>query len=350
MRDAVLRALVAAVGLLLVALMLVNWNALVWLGGPQATNDAQTRGDPVFVMSEVSGYVTADAVDDDQPVRRGQTLFRVEDDVSRAERDRAAAMVAQAEAAVRVSEAQIAAAGASVAVAGAGVAATQASLTYAREEQGRWNALANTAGDLLQQRQRANSEAESQSRTLESDRANVASAAASVREMERRLDERRATLLARRHELELAEISLRWTRVVAPADGVVGRRLVRPGQYVEPGRRLITFVPLPDIWVVAYYREEQVATMRVGQAVDIHVDAFPQHAFHGRIDSFEPTSQIWTQLFPPDRATGNFTKIVQRVPVKIVLVPPVPEGARLVPGLSVETAVLTGSASNAGPR
>ncbi len=339
----VVRALVAALGLGLVAVMLVDWNSLVWLGGPQGTNDAQTRGDPVFVQAQASGYVTEVAVNDYDAVRRGQLLYRIEDDTYRAEVDRAAAQVAEAVAQVHETEARIGVQDATVDTATKNADATAATLGFAREDQARFNALAGTPGDLLRERQRANTAAQTQAATLDADRSTIGANVAQVRTLRAQLVQQQALLDSRRHALDLARISLGWTRVVAPADGVVTERLVRPGQLVGPGRRLISFVPLPDVWVVAWYREEQVADMRVGQAVDIHVDAYPDHVFAGRIDSFEPTSQAWTQVFPPDRATGNYTKVVQRVPVKITFVAPVPQFARLIPGLSVETSVRTGS-------
>ena len=338
----VVRALVAALGLLLVAAMLVDWNSLAWLGGPEATNDAQTRGAPVLIESQASGYGTEVAVDDYEAVRRGQLLYRIEDDTYRAEVDRAAAQVAEAVAQVHETEARIGVQDATTDTAARNADATAASLGFARADQARFNALAGTPGDLLRERQRANTTAQTQAATLEADRSTIGASVAQGRTLRAQLVQQQALLDSRRHALELARISLGWTRVVAPADGVVTERLVRPGQLVGPGRRLISFVPLPDVWVVAWYREEQVVGMRVGQAVDIHVDAFPDHMFAGRIDSFEPTSQAWTQVFPPDRATGNYTKVVQRVPVKITFEAPAPD-ARLIPGLSVETSVRTGS-------
>ena len=350
MKAAVLRAIVAAVGLAMVAVMLVDWNAIVWLGGPQATNDVQTRSDPVFLMSQVPGYVTADAVNDDEQVHKGQVLFRIEDDVYRAERDRAAAAEAEAKATVDVLQAQIGAAGAAIDATRATVSADTATLTYARQEQGRWNALAGTAGDLLQERQRANAQARSQNEAVTASQSEVAAAISTRKELQQRLGAAEAMLQSRHHALELAEITLGWTHIIAPADGVVARRDVFPGQFVEAGRRLITFVPVPDAWLVAWYREEQVVNMRVGQKVDIHIDAFPAIIYHGHVDSFAPETQAWSQLLPPDRATGNFTKVVQRVPVKILFDAPIPDYARIVPGLSVETDVHTEGASNQGPR
>ena len=154
-----------------------------------------------------------------------------------------------------------------------------------------------------------------------------------------------AQLAAQQAQLNLSQITLGYTRVTAPEDGFVTARLAFLGGYVTPGEPLLTFVPR-GVWAVANYREEQLDGMAVGQAAELHVDAFPGVTLHGHVQSIGPTSQSRQSPLPPDRATGNFTKVVQRVPVKITIDPGQPITERLLPGLSVETRVFTTGGKN----
>src|SRR5262249_7191749 len=144
-----------------------------------------------------------------------------------------------------------------------------------------------------------------------------------------------ATLDAQQAARDLAQINLGYTRITAPVDGMVGERQVRPGQYVNVGTQVISVVPLPKVWVVANYKETQMTRVRVGQPASVTVDAFPGTVLHGHVDSWSPASGAQFSLLPPDNATGNFTKVVQRIPVKIVLDPDPAVDELLRPGMSV---------------
>ncbi len=338
-RLPVVRALVAVAGLVLVAVMLIDWNGLVWNTSRRSTDDAQLRGQPSALESRVSGLVVWESGIDDEPVRAGQLLFRIEDDY-------AGAAVARARAAVQVADAGVARAGAEraaqqaqIGAALADQAVSEAQLVYAREDAARWNSLAGTPGDLLRSRQQADTNLQAAEHSADADRSGVEQARLGLASMQAALQQAQAQAAASRQALRLATIRLGWTRIVAPSDGRVTERVVHVGQWVAPGRRMISFVPLPDTWAVAWYREEQVAGMRVGQSVGIHVDAYPQLALQGCIAGFGATSQSWSEVVPPDRATGNFTKVVQRIPVRITYVTPAAAVPLLIPGLSVETDV-----------
>ena len=334
------RALVAGLGLLLVTVMLIDWNSLVWTGSSRATNDAQLRGEPTMIQARVSGLVVEEAVDDNAPVRRGQLLFRMEDDYAHARFDAALAQAAQAAASVRTARAQAASAGAQIDSARRNAVASDAQLRFAQLDADRWNRLVGGPGDLLRARQQANASLGQQQSNAQGDRDRIRTAQARQDSLKADVARAGADLRAAEHAVTLARIDLDRTRVVAPEDGRVTERVVHVGQFVAPGRRLIDFVPLPGTWAVAWYREEQVAGMAVGQPVEIHVDAYPELRLAGCVAAFGPDTQSWSRVVPPDRATGNFTKTVQRLPVKITYVTPVAYTGRLIPGLSIETRVL----------
>ena len=173
----------------------------------------------------------------------------------------------------------------------------------------------------------------------------------------------RAVIAAQRHQLEVlsgtkkqraadlegakatlaaAKLRLGYTKIVAPFDGVTGERQVQPGDYVNIGSNLINVVPLPNVYVMANYKETQLTRVKPGQPVDITVDSFPNEKLHGRVERISPASGSQFALLPPDNATGNFTKVVQRIPVRIQLDNNQPLLERLLPGMSVVTNINTG--------
>jgi membrane fusion protein (multidrug efflux system) len=149
---------------------------------------------------------------------------------------------------------------------------------------------------------------------------------------------------AKRAALDLAKITLGYTEIVAPVDGMVGERGVRAGQYVHAGTQIISAIPLNNVWVIANYKETQLTHVAIGQKAQISIDTFPGVVVTGRVDSIAPASGSQFSLLPPDNATGNFTKVVQRVPVKLLLDPENPLAGRLRPGMSVIATIDTDSA------
>jgi membrane fusion protein (multidrug efflux system) len=153
--------------------------------------------------------------------------------------------------------------------------------------------------------------------------------------------QRAADLQGAKATLAAARLKLGYTKITAPFDGVVGERQVQPGDYVNIGTNLINVVPLPNVYVIANYKETQLTNVRPGQGVDVTVDSFPDQTLHGQVERVSPASGSQFALLPPDNATGNFTKVVQRIPVRIALDPGQKLLERLLPGMSAETRIHT---------
>jgi membrane fusion protein (multidrug efflux system) len=305
----------------------------------EATDNAYVRGDITAVGPKVAGYVSAVLVDDNQIVEAGSILVRIDDSDFRAQSDRARAAVAQTEAAAEHLErrkqfqlALIREADAAVRAARADVELTQRNLARATRlvAQG-WTP------------ERSHDVATADSQRAGAALARVEAAAAAARAQLAVIESEVAQVAARRQEAEatlrLAEIALDDTVIRAPVSGVIGNKRVQPGEYIRPGAALMSVVPVEGVWVVANFKETQLARMRVGQTASVAVDGYPDIEIRGIVDSLAPASGAAFSLLPPDNATGNFTKIVQRVPVKIRLAPGHPLAGRLVPGLSVEVAI-----------
>lgn len=307
----------------------------------EATDNAYVQSDVVTVAPKVAGYVTALPVGDNQRVAAGDVLLRIDDADYRAKVAQGEAAVQAARAAVGVVDSQVALTRSLVREAEAKLQSARADRARAADDLARYKALNASQYASTQKYQAALAE----SRKAE---AAVAQAEAAVAAQKGQLD----LLAAQRAQAEAevaraeatlteARIALDNTTVRAATDGVVGNLAVEVGQYVAPGRQAMSVVPVDDVYVVANFKETQLARMRVGQPVALHVDAYPDRAFEGVIDSVAPGSGAVFSLLPPDNATGNFTKIVQRIPVKIRLSAAAPADTLLVPGLSVEAEVDT---------
>ena len=340
-RAAIIRAVLATAALTLIAILLIDWNAIVFEGGPAGTIDAELRGDPVQIETRVAGYVTRIGTDDDQPVRRGQLLYEIEQDVYQAQVAQNEAALHQTQAQLAELDARLAAQRATIASQEASVQASDAGRFQAAAELARQRALRGTEGEILRDYQRAEADARQNTDMVAASQDQLRAAQAQLGILQAQRAQAQAQSAAQSAQLNLARINLGYTRITAPSDGFVTARLAFPGTYVTPGRPLITFVPAGDVWAVANYREEQLIDLAVGQRAELHVDAFPRVTLHGHVQSFGPTSEAEQSALPPERATGNFTKVVQRVPVKITFDPGQPVVARLLPGLSVEAHIFT---------
>ena len=323
-----------------------NWNA--WEGGKinQATDDAFVRRDVTPLGTKVAGLVRDVKVGDYQQVRKGDELVRLEDDDYRAQVAQAAAAVDAAKAALEnnrrqrdLQEARIqrALAGidqaqAQIAAAQAGKEAVQADLSRTGSERSRQEALLATGSATRQRVEAAVADQERFTAQLAGREADLTQARTLLRsnqlavETERRskavIESQESQLFADLHArdaaLAVAQVNLSYTRIVAPADGTVGERQVRPGQLVSPGTQVLSFVG-GTTWVQANFRETQLTNITVGDPVDVRIDVYPGEVIHGRVLEIAPASGSQFALLPPDNATGNFTKVVQRVPVKIAL-------------------------------
>ena len=348
LRRLVVRSLVVALALLAGGVFMIDWNDLLLWSPVQRTDDATLRGEPTVISARVAGYLTAVPVLDMAEVRAGETLFEIDDATYRAQVELADAQLADAQAQVAIAGAQIALQEQQIAVAGGTAALAESNAILADQERARQNGLVGTAAARQTDVEQANANAIAQEATLAGARASVAGARAQLKVLQAQLTEAQAALQAKQAALDSARINLGYTRVAAPRDGRVGYRLARVGQYVSPGTPLIELVPSNDIWVIAYYRETQMRDMRPGQPAKVTLDAYPGVTLHGHVDSIAPGSQALGSMLPPDRSVGNFTKIAQRIPVKISIDPgQVPAHGlidRMFPGLSVETAVDTSGA------
>jgi membrane fusion protein (multidrug efflux system) len=249
--------------------------------------------------------------------------------------------VAAAEAAIATRQASLDAQRSTVEAARAAIAVDQANLMFAEQEDKRYASLASTGFGSVQNAQQAASRSAASRAAVERDRAGLEATIRQVEVLKAGLVEAQAALAHSRAVQDQAELNLSYATIVSPVDGVVGARTLRVGQYVQAGTQLMAVVPISAAYVVANYKETQLAGVRPGQPVEIEVDTFPGRAFHGRVDSIAPASGQEFALLPPDNATGNFTKIVQRLPVRVRVPKDVARQNLLRAGMSVYATVDT---------
>jgi membrane fusion protein (multidrug efflux system) len=344
-----------------------NWNS--WEGGKveQVTDDAYVRGDLTPLGTKVAGIVRAVHVSDYQQVHKGDLLVELEDSDYQAQVNQADAAVEAARAAIdnnlrqrELQDARIAKAlagideaKAQIDAAQAGKEAVQAQLVRAQSERKRQEGLYQTHSTTQQTVEVAVAEDESLTAQLATRDADRARARTGLRgseltaEVERRAKtvlasqemQLQADLRAKEASLAAAMVNLGYTKIYSPGDGTVGERQVRPGQLVSPGTQVIAFVDVVK-WVQANYRETQLTNVKVGDPAELRIDEYPGQVIHGKVIEIAPASGSQFALLPPDNATGNFTKVVQRIPVKIGLDDP-SLAAKLRPGLSVIATVRT---------
>lgn len=306
-----------------------------------STDDAYIKADTTTVAPKVSGYLATVLVGDNEPVKAGQVMARIDDRDFRVALDQARADVSAAEAAIAARTAQLDVQHAVIAAATATIEADKAALTFAAQENKRYTDLASTGFGSLQNAQQAQSRIASAEATISRDGANLASAQRQVALLQAEIAQANASL-ARAHAAEhQAELNLGYTTIIAPIDGVVGNRSLRTGQFVQAGTQLMSLVPVEGAYVVANFKETQLTDVHPGQTVDIAVDMFPGAVVHGRVDSIAPASGQEFALLPPDNATGNFTKVVQRIPVKITFARNDDAAVALRPGMSVIPTIRT---------
>jgi membrane fusion protein, multidrug efflux system len=306
-----------------------------------STPDAYVQADSTLVASRVSGYVAAVMIADNQQVRTGEILARIDDRDFVAALDQTRAEVQAARAEIGDFQAQLATQETLVAKAQANVAASRAALDLANLNRVRYQKMASIGFGSLQQSQEADAQARERTADLARDQAALATAQREVQVLAAKLAQAQA-LLDRSQAVERrAALDLGYTTIVAPIDGVVAARAIRVGQYVQAGTQLTALVPLQAVYVTANFKETQLTHVRAGEPVNLRVDTFPGNALRGCVDSVAPASGLEFSLLPPDNATGNFTKIVQRIPVKIRLDPRQPLMGQLRPGMSVEASIDT---------
>ena len=338
-----LRHILLALGAVVLLLCIIWYGAYWWTDGRflVSTDDAYLDADSVIVSPKISGYIAEVAVQDNEPVHAGQVLARIDDRDYRTALASAQAAVMAERAAIDDLTQQIGEQQLVVAQAQATVEADQAALTFAAQDYQRYLSLSRSGAGTLQSAQQATSTIRQDQADLSRDMTAVAAARKQIGVLGAQLAQARAVLIQQQAREHQAELNLSYTTITASIDGTVGVRTVRVGQYVQAGTQLMAVVPLQAVYVTANFKETQLTNVEAGQPVSISVDTFPDATVHGVVDSIAPASGEEFALLPPDNATGNFTKIVQRVPVKIRIDPRDPLLGRLRPGMSVEPVIDT---------
>jgi membrane fusion protein (multidrug efflux system) len=305
------------------------------------TDDAYVRADSIIIAPRVPGYIAEVLVTDNQPVKAGQVLARIDDRDLKAALDQAIADRAGAEHKIANIAAQLDLQQSVIGQARAQLASAEAAASFAAQDQKRYADLAHTGAGSVQQAQQTQSLLLQRAADLQRAQAALTNAQQQVPVLDTMAAEARAALEHAQAVEQQARLNLSYATITAPENGTVGARTLRVGQYVQAGTQLMAVVPLGAVYVVANYKETQLTDVRPGQSVDIEVDTFPGEVVHGVVDSIAPASGQEFALLPPDNATGNFTKIVQRIPVKIVLRQDGGLAGMLRPGMSVEPTIDT---------
>ncbi|MDP9629084.1 UNVERIFIED_ORG: membrane fusion protein (multidrug efflux system) [Ensifer adhaerens] len=310
-----------------------------------STDDAYVKADSSTIAPKVSGHIIEVLVSDNQTVIAGQPLARIDDRDFRSALDQAKADVAAAEATLSAKEAALDIQQSTIAAARATVDVDKANETFAQQNDKRYSNLATTGYGPVRTAEQAASQIGVARAAVARDNAILDAAIKQVDLLNAEVAQAKAALARGLALQRQAELDLSYATILAPVDGSVGNRTLRVGQYVQAGTQLMSIVPITAVYVIANYKETQLTDVHAGQTVDLEVDMFPGRTYHGRVDSIAPASGQEFALLPPDNATGNFTKVVQRIPVKIVLDGKSAATGDLRPGMSVQPSIDTKAAA-----
>jgi membrane fusion protein (multidrug efflux system) len=307
----------------------------------QNTNDAFVSADYTLVVPRVAGFIKQVLVEDNQQVKAGQLLALIDDRDLRAAAQAADAQTLVARAQLQNAKATLERQTSVIAQAQASVVSAKAQMAFAQQELNRYNHLAGVGAGTVQNAQQARTRIDQASARLDTASAKLAAERKQVDILTAQRDAAEGSLKHAQAALEIASFELSYTRITAPQDGMVGERAVRVGAYVTPGSKLLAVVPLRQAYVIANFQETQLTNVQPGQAVEVRVDSLGGEALSGRVESIAPATGVTFAAVKPDNATGNFTKVVQRIPVKILLEPGQPLAERLRVGMSVEASIDT---------
>ena len=352
-RRLAIPALCVVAAVAFVVLATLRWDD--WVSGAriQSTNDANVRAEVSQLSSRVAGEVKTVAASDYQRVKAGDLLVEIDPADYEAQVAQMEATVTGAQAALDNLSNQVELQYATIAQSEAQRASAEAVQTEAQQEQDRQSSLTLTASGTRQKLEQATAALAKAQADVRASRAVIAAQQHQMEVLAGTKKQRAADILAAQAALKAAKLKLGYTRIVAPFDGIVGARQVQPGDYVNIGSNLFNVVPLPNVYVIANYKETQLTRVKPGQPVDITIDSFPREVLHGHVARISPASGSQFALLPPDNATGNFTKVVQRIPLRIEFDKGQPLLKNLLPGMSAVTRINTeGSVapSNAGAK
>jgi membrane fusion protein (multidrug efflux system) len=314
---------------------------LVYGGNLQSTSDAYIEGRVIRISPRVSGPVLHLYVDDNTPVKAGDTILEIDPADYQAKVDQAAAALAAAKSNVEEAKAAVLSADAAVGEAQAALSAAETDAKRAESDYRRY-AATGTDGVSAQRLETARAAADAANDQREAAAKKVVATQAQSNVARTNVGTAESNVAAAQAQLQFAQLQLQYTKVVAAESGRVTNRHVEAGDFVSAGQPLLAIVP-EDIWVIANFKEVQLHRMQVGQQVDIRVDSFPDLKFRAQVQSLQAGTGSRFQLLPPENATGNWVKVVQRLPVKIIFEPGQVGLDRLAQGMSVEATVDTSS-------
>jgi membrane fusion protein (multidrug efflux system) len=303
----------------------------------QSTDDAFIAARQIAIAPKVTGYVTEVPVTDNQHVAAGAVIARIDDRDYRTALAQASAQVAAAQAAIQNIDAQTAVQQAQITASQAQVEQAQASLVFAQQQSARYEDLAQRGAGTVQNAQQYSSQLLQQQAALRSAQAALNVAQRQIESLKAQRSSAEANLAQAIAQRDQAQLNLSYTTVTAAQSGRVVNLTSAPGEFASAGTNLTMFVP-DEIWVTANFKETQLASMRPGQPASVRIDAYPQRAIRGHVASVQPGSGTAFSLLPAENATGNYVKVIQRVPVKIIIDNP-PADVALGPGMSVVPSV-----------
>lgn len=333
--ELIWRLLVFVVAILIVVVVTTRWTFWEGRAGSQDTDDAYLQADVTPIAAKVSGYIRDVPIQDYQHVTKGQLIAQVVDDDYQAAVAQADASLAGAVAQSEALRAQQQLQRANVEAANAAVDVLSANLVQNDRDVARQQKLLEGGSSSTEAAEKLRTTQAQLTAQLKQSRAQATAAARQLDVLGAQIKQADATIAAQQANARIAHINLGYTRIVAPRDGVLGQRQILPGQYVAVGAQVVSVTPLPHVWVIANYKETQLGHMAIGNRAELSVDTFPDRKLSGHVVAFSPASGSQFSLLPPDNATGNFTKVVQRIAVKIEIDNADGLAGRLRPGMSV---------------